>query len=100
MAIAVLGGNEFVVGFQLAGVKHIIEIDKETDAMETMNKIKNDSEINMVIVDEAVLNRLDRHDRLEIEASVRPVYVPLSSSSSQESLRYLIKKSIGVDILS
>ena len=100
MEIAALGGNEFVVGFQLAGVKHIIEIDKDTDAMEKMSKIKNDGQISMVIVDEAVLNRLDRQDRLEIEASVKPVYVPLSTSSSQENLRYLIKKSIGVDILS
>lgn len=99
MAIAVLGGNEFIVGFQLAGVKRIIGIEDSSDAMAKIKDIKADNEINIVIVDEAVLNKLDMHDRLDVEASVKPVYVPLSTSSSQDNLRYLIKKSIGVDIL-
>ena len=43
---------------------------------------------------------MDRHDRAEMESSVSPVFVELSTKAAQDNLRYLIKKSIGVDLLS
>ena len=101
MAVAVLGGNEFIVGFQLAGIRRVIEVKENiSDIMEKIGELKGNKEISIAIVDEKLLNKLDKHDRFDIEASVSPVFVPLSTSSSQENLRYLIKKSIGVDLMS
>ena len=97
MAIAVIGGNEFVVGFQLAGIKDVYEAGN--DMIGRINEVRNNREITIAIVDEALLEKLDKHDRMLIESSISPVFVPLSTSSSQENLRFLIKKSIGIDIL-
>ena len=97
MTIAVIGRNEFVVGFQLAGIKHAVEASG--NMMEKIKEIKQNKEITIAILDEQLLDNVDKQDRLDIEASVAPVFVPLSTSSSQENLRYLIKKSIGVDLL-
>ena len=97
MTMAVLGGNEFVVGFQLAGIRQAFEA--KGSLMDRIKEIKSNPSIKIVVMDENLLNGLDRQDRLDIEASVAPVFVPLSTSSSQENLRFLIKKSIGIDIM-
>jgi len=42
--------------------------------------------------------QLDEHDRMDIEESVMPVFLPLSINASQEGLRKMIIKSVGVDL--
>lgn len=96
MSIAVIGQNQFVSGFMLAGIKDVIITNE--NVMQAVKEIKTKKDINIVILDEQLLSGLDKHDRADIESSVTPVFVPLSTSSSQENLRYLIRKSIGVDI--
>ncbi|MBW2976329.1 V-type ATP synthase subunit F [Candidatus Woesearchaeota archaeon] len=94
--IAVLGSNEFIVGFQLAGIKDTIEAGK--DVMGDLESLKKRKETGVVVVEEKILEALDRHQRLEIEDSVDPVFIPVSTSVEQGNLRRLIKKSIGVDL--
>ncbi len=96
MSIGVIGTDEFTSGFALAGVKSVIVTDK--DVVSAIKEMKNQKDIMIVVIDETLLEHLDKHDRHDIESSVNPVFVPLSASSSQENLRYLIRKSIGVDI--
>ena len=94
--IAVVGSNEFVVGFQLAGIKDIIEINE--NYFNELKNIKNKKEIGVVVVDENIMENLEPYQRLEIEASVDPVFIPISTKVEQDSLKRLIKKSIGVDL--
>jgi len=93
---AVLGSNEFVVGFQLAGIKNIIEVSD--NPINDINNFKKNKEIGIVVIDENILDSLDKHQRLEIEDSVDPVFIPVSTKVEQDSLKRLIKKSIGVDL--
>lgn len=94
--VSVVGSNEFVVGFQLAGIKDIVEIgDKPYN---DLKNLKNQKEMGIVIVEEKVIDALEPHQRVEIEASVEPVFIPVSTKSEQDSLKRLIKKSIGVDL--
>ncbi len=94
--MAIIGSNEFVVGFQLAGIKDTIEASsKPVDDLENLKKQK---EIGIVVVEEKMLDSLDKHQKLEIEDSVDPVFIPVSTEVEQGSLRRLIKKSIGVDL--
>ena len=94
--IAVVGSNEFIVGFQLAGIKDIIEA--QSDYFNELKNIKNKKEIGIVVVDEKIMEKLEQHQRFDIESSVEPVFIPISTTSEQDSLRKLIKKSIGVDL--
>ena len=93
--VAVLGGSEFIVGFQLAGIKETVEAK---DPYNDLKNLKSKKEIGIVVVDEKILEGLEPHQRAEIEASVDPVFIPLSTAAEQDSLRKLIKKSIGVDL--
>ena len=94
--IAVAGGNEFIVGFQLAGIRDFVEINDNYFAQ--LKNFKNKKDIGIVVVDEKIIENLEMHQRLEIEASVDPVFIPVSTKVEQDSLRRLIKKSVGVDL--
>ena len=94
--IAVVGNNEFVVGFQLAGIKDVVEV-KENYFNELKN-MKNKKDIGVIVVEERIMESLEQHQRQEIEASVDPVFIPVSTKVEQDSLKRLIKKSIGVDL--
>jgi len=94
--IAVAGGNEFIVGFQLAGIRDTIEMTG--DYFNQLKNMKNKKEIGIVVVDERMIESLEPYQRLEIEASVEPVFIPVSTKTEQDSMKKLIKKSIGVDL--
>ena len=94
--IAVVGSNEFVVGFQLAGIKDVIEVTG--NYFNELKNLKNTKEIGIVVVDEKIIENLELHQRMEIEASVDPVFIPVSTKIEQDNLKGLIKKSIGVDL--
>ena len=93
---AVLGSNEFVVGFQLAGIKDTIEVSD--NPLQDINNLKNNKEIGIVVIDENIMEDLDKHQKIEVEDSVDPVFIPVSTKVEQDSLKRLIKKSIGVDL--
>lgn len=93
---AVLGSNEFIVGFQLAGIKDTIEVS--SNPLDDINKLKEKKELGVVIIDEKIMENLDKHDRIDVEDSVDPVFIPVSTKVEQDSLKRLIKKSIGVDL--
>ena len=94
--VAVLGGSEFIVGFQLAGIGETIEVSLEP--VKDIMELKNRKDIGIVVVDEKIMESLDQHQKEEIEDSVEPVFIPLSTKVEQESLKRLIKKSIGVEL--
>jgi vacuolar-type H+-ATPase subunit F/Vma7 len=94
--IAAAGSNEFIVGFQLAGVRDTIELPG--DSFNKLKDLKSKKDYGIIIVDENIMNKLDLHQRLDIEASVDPVFIPVSAKAEQDSLRRLIKKSVGVDL--
>ncbi len=94
--IAVAGGNEFIVGFQLAGIKDVIELSNRS--FDELKNMKNRKDLGIIVVDEKFMENLDMHQRLELEASIDPVFIPISTKVEQDSLKRLIKKSIGVDL--
>ena len=93
---AVLGSNEFVVGFQLAGIKDIMEVSN--NPIKDINNFKNNKEVGIVVIEEKIMEDLEKHERIEVEDSVDPVFIPVSTKVEQDSLKRLIKKSIGVDL--
>ncbi len=94
--LAVAGTSEFIVGFQLAGIKSVIEIgDKPFNELKSLRGRKD---VGIVIVDEKIIDGLEPYQRFEIEDCIEPVFIPVSTKVEQESLKRLIKKSIGVDL--
>jgi V/A-type H+/Na+-transporting ATPase subunit F len=93
---AVLGSNEFIVGFQLAGIKDTQEVSD--NPINDINSFRDKKEHGVVILDDKIMEGLDKHEKLEVEGSVDPVFIPVSTKVEQDSLKRLIKKSIGVDL--
>jgi len=96
LELAVLGSSQFILGFQLAGIRNTIEAGNNT--LSQIKEIMNDPKTGIIITEESIMNRLDEHDRSDIEASIKPVIIVLSQQAESESLRKMIKKSIGVDV--
>lgn len=97
LELAVVGGSEFVLGFQLTGIKKIFEIDG--NAEEAVTKALADPAVGIIIIDEHIIGQLDERLREKLHSSIRPVAVPVSTTSSQENLRRMIRKAIGIDVL-
>lgn len=96
--IAVVGDREFCLGFRLAGVTTTFNTDDEDFEAQLDTALGQD--LGIVIVDSNDLNTLDRKKRMEINNSVDPVVVALSTEGESSDLRAKIKKAIGVDIWS
>ncbi len=97
MELSIVGGSAFTLGFALTGIRRIEETE-ENPAL-AFRKVMQDANVGIIITDEPTLNQLDEHTREDVERSVKPVVVVLSADMAQDSLRKLIKKSIGVDLL-
>jgi len=96
--VVALGSEAFTLGFQLSGIRKIVNIHDNKDILDKIHELRQDKDIGIVIVDENILQKLESHDRSEIEESVEPVFISLSTESSSENIRKLIIKSIGVDL--
>lgn len=94
----IFGESQFTLGFSLAGIKDIIEVN-ETTAEKEMRKILEEKVEGILVMDENTFEALTERTRHKAEDSVTPVIVALSQSAEQEQIRRMIIKAIGVDIL-
>ena len=97
MEIAVLGGSEFILGFQLAGITRTMEVS-ENPANE-IKEVMKAPDVGIIVIDDKTMEKLDENTQQLIESSIKPVSVVVSTKDTNEALRRLIKKSIGVDLL-
>jgi len=97
MEIAVVGGSEFILGFQLAGITKTIEVSE--NPANDIKKVMKDPGVGIMVIDEKTMGMLDEHTQELVEGSIKPVSVVVSEKDTNEALRRLIKKSIGVDLL-
>ena len=96
-AIAVMGREEFVLGFQLTGIRKVIVGDE--NPREQVRLLLQSKDTSIVLIDQVTIDKLEEHDLFDVESSIAPVFVTVSTEGSMGNLRKLIKKSIGVDIL-
>ncbi len=98
MEIAVIGGQEFILGFQLTGIRKVIEAAK--DPTNQFLDLKENKEVGIIITDDKTISRVDEHERYLLERSPKPILITLSTESSgQEDLRKMIRQAIGIDVM-
>ncbi len=95
MELAVIGKEDFCLGFSLAGIRNIHETENPVDAVKN---VLADESIGVVVFDESLLGGLDEFEKAKLETSVRPVFVMLSTKEESDTLKRMIKKSIGVEL--
>lgn len=94
--IIVIGGPEFNLGFQLAGIRHII--DTEQQAEQKFREAFESPQTGIIITDDKTIGKLSPHFRETVELSAKPSVVVLSLEGKDEGLRQMIIKAIGVDV--
>ena len=101
MEIAVIGRPEFTLGFRLAGIGKVIDVEssESKEADRRFSEIMDSGNTGIIITDQETMETLSQRMREIAETSVRPVTVVVSSeAAAQEALRHMIIKSIGVDL--
>lgn len=98
--LAVIGNSEFVLGFELIGL-NVFEAETAEKLKESFLKCLNDKNIGIIVTNDKSLEKLEPNIKRQVENSINPVLVVLSEKQvAQENLREMIKKAIGIDLLS
>lgn len=97
MQIAVVGNDDFVTGFQLAGVK-LIYPAKPHELDEKVKQVLELENVGILIMHEHEFQKLSVSNKRKLEKTITPVIVTLGGMQEKSGLRELIKKSVGVDL--
>ena len=77
--IAVVGDEDTVIGFGLAGIKHKIVVEKGTDKIEILNSIKGlikTPGVGFIIITQQIAETIrPEHERLKIEKTLYPIFL-------------------------
>ncbi|MBI4896276.1 MAG: V-type ATP synthase subunit F [Candidatus Aenigmarchaeota archaeon] len=97
MEIGVLGNEHFVAGFQLAGIRKLYVIDN--NAKEKFNEAIVDPDLGILIMHSDEFNQLDEKSKDRALIQVQPTVIVLSHDvSTEESLRMMIIRAMGIDL--
>lgn len=95
MDIAVIGSDEFTLGFRLAGLRTVF-IANPDNYQEKMQEAISDANVGILAVNAEDLQYLNANFRNKVLESIQPVVVPVGGD--QSDLREKVKKVIGVDL--
>lgn len=95
MDIGVIGNEEFVLGFRLAGLRRVFIATPE-NYQEKIFEAMADPNIGILAADSKDLDLLAPNIRTKITDSIQPVVVPIGRGESD--LREKVKRAIGVDL--
>ena len=95
MEIAVIGSDEFVLGFRLAGIRRVFVANSD-NYQEKMLEAMSQPTIGILAVDAKDLDNLSFQVRQKVMDSIQPVVVPVGGNDGD--LREKIKRAIGVDL--
>ncbi|MFB6208628.1 MAG: V-type ATP synthase subunit F [Candidatus Nanohaloarchaea archaeon] len=94
-SIAVIGEEEFTLGFQLAGIQKVFGTENYEQKIEEL--IERD-DVGILVAEESDVKKLPDRLRRRVNESVDPVVVTLSETAEDAQLQHKIQKVIGVDI--
>ena len=96
--LAALGNSEFILGFQLAGIRNTVEVDKNLE--KNVENLLTNKETGIIVTNQETVDKLPIKLKEKLMNSVDPVAVLISSEATDQNMRDMIKKSIGVDLWS
>jgi V/A-type H+-transporting ATPase subunit F len=96
MDIAVVGSSEFTLGFRLAGIKKVYDVEDD-NLVERVQDTLRDPEVGIIVMHNDDLSRLPAQLRAELNDSVEPTVVAIGGKG-ESNLREKIKQSVGVDL--
>ena len=95
MEIAVVGSEEFVVGFRLAGIKKVYGVSQEK-LQDTIAELMDKKDIGILAVNTKDLERLPQLFMDRIMNSVDPVVIPVGEEEGD--MRAKVRRAMGIDL--
>ena len=97
MELAVLGSQEFTLGFQLAGISNIFNPETEDEMVSQLRSLLNSKDVGIIVIDSAIMATLPERLKYQLSASVTPTVLGIGTEEDT-TLRDTIRKAIGVDL--
>lgn len=95
MEIAVVGSEEFVTGFRLAGIRKVYSVTPDT-LLDTLTKVLDEESVGILAVHTKDLEKLPHQLRTRMMASVDPVVIPVGEEEGD--MRDKVRKAMGIDL--
>ena len=98
MKIAVMGEKDFMLGFEVGGVKVSCDINDQ-NYVERFEEYFDKKEIGIIIMDEKFYKKMPGRIKKKLEKTISPVVISISpEGSGGADLSELIKRCLGVDL--
>lgn len=97
MELAVIGHEDFVLGFKLAGIRKTIAVQEKNDLENAVKSYMKDSNIGILVMHQDDLSNLSAELQDTLSESVEPTVVALGGEGGS-SMRDKIKQAVGVDL--
>lgn len=99
--LAVIADSSTCTGFRLAGFECTYPLSG-AEAEGKLSELLSDSSYGIIIVPERLLETIDWRLKKRVEATAKPIVVPIPDSGGpieqSESLSMLIKRALGLDL--
>jgi V/A-type H+-transporting ATPase subunit F len=97
MEIAVIGSDEFLLGFRLAGIRKMISVRSEDDLASRIEDTMRDRAIGILVMHNDDMKKLNPNLRRRLVESIEPVVISIGRVEEVD-LREKIKQAVGVDL--
>ena len=97
MELAVIGHEDFVLGFKLAGIRKTIAVQEKDDLENAVESYMKDSNIGILVMHQDDLSNLSAELQDTLSESVEPTVVALGGEGGS-NMRDKIKQAVGVDL--
>jgi V/A-type H+-transporting ATPase subunit F len=95
--LAVVGSDQFTLGFRLAGVRRIWNATTPSELTQAVHAARADSEVSILVMDQNDLEHLDVRLQDDLVTGVKPTLVVVGEEEDN-TLRSKIKQAVGVDL--
>lgn len=96
--IGVMGNPDFVLGFNLAGVRRTYVTDAQSFPREMERLLSQPENLGILIVEADSLETLNPHARRKATESLEPVVIAMGEGAGENDLREKVKRAIGIDL--
>jgi V/A-type H+-transporting ATPase subunit F len=96
MEIAVVGSEEFVTGFRLAGIRKVQVAADAKALLDLVVKLMDEPEVGILAIHTNDLQKLPAPLRAKMMESVDPVVIPVGEDTGD--MRDKIRRAIGIDL--
>lgn len=97
MEVGVIGHPDFTLGFRLAGVKSIFEVEDSKNLEKRVREVVQQAPVGILVIHGDEFARFPEALRKELSNAVRPVVIPIGPREDTD-LRQKIKQAVGVDL--